>query len=154
MPMGYWGDMKDDDEGMGAPPPVSAPQIVFPSDARPEGGVFYGASVGPERPLCEHCEGEHEGSACPITYPGAGGQKEPACMSSFEGVRCAYGLHPGTCPHWAITPSGEVTWTEQSLALREVAAQLKRLADGVEALAEQAARGELSLSGNRKGYGG
>lgn len=71
------------------------------------------------------------------------GPRSPQCAATFEGERCAYERSVGAHVHWTITESGEVTWTEESLALEELSKQFRRIADGLDALADAAARGPL-----------
>lgn len=62
------------------------------------------------------------------------GPTSPQCPATFEGKRCAYERSVVEHLHWTITDAGEVTWTEESVALHALAMQLQRLADGVESL--------------------
>lgn len=69
------------------------------------------------------------------------GHISPRCPSTVDGHQCEYERTIGEHLHWAITDAGEITWTEESVALRALAAQLQRLADGVDNLAEAAEQG-------------
>ena len=64
----------------------------------------------------------------------------PSCPALFEGFQCAYEAGHENCPHWTITNNGEFTWTEESEAILVLARQMRRCADGLEALAEKTAQ--------------
>lgn len=69
-------------------------------------------------------------------------ERGPNCPALFEGFQCAYEAGHTDCPHWTITNHVEVTWTEESEAMLVLANQLRRCADGLEALSERAAEGK------------
>jgi len=58
------------------------------------------------------------------------------CRSTLRGERCAYERGHSGC-HWGITPEGEETWSEESKALADVAAQLRTAAIAIELLTTQ-----------------
>lgn len=63
------------------------------------------------------------------------------CKSTRAGDRCAYALHHDGA-HWTIHEDGEETWTEESVALFDIAEQLRRLVVAVTELAERKAEGK------------
>lgn len=62
----------------------------------------------------------------------------PQCPAMLDGSQCAYERSTKHHVHWTLNDDGEFIWTDESQALREIAKQLQRLADGVEVLADAA----------------